>query len=687
MLHGATDPDVRGARSRTIIVLDEDPYLGYILSQTFGDDVVETATLRATILDLVESDPELIVVSDYDPRLDALRSLENRPRLLVVTDTRLDGSSAEELAQGCEAVLTRPFTPAEANRAARAALGLQLHAGDDRSGVARALMRWTDPTRLTRVAVGAVALGAVAEVASADTSVVDAMILAVAFVYVCLRALLRSDRPGSALVDVGFVGALLLVTGGVWSSYTPLALVVAFQAGRALDRPVGLMSGVGLSIVGVAGLVVAGDLGANLTISETAAWSLIFPLLAAVGTLMRDVRNGVKGESQRLLADANRVLSSLYDIARALPGGFETRTVASATLAEIRQELGAPAAVLILRKAGVYSVAGAYPHDETTGRILDVEETEPLIADGPTHLASATLDGGLRELLGDHERWTSTPIRHGDTTMGMLLIPTELDGSGEIDDGALGQITEEAGIAIANARLFGRIRELSIDEERGRLATELHDGVAQVLAHARLELEILGMDQELPESYRDEVGRLVRVVDRGVHDVRAVISDLRSSVVPDGVSAALWSYARDLDGFGSTQVRCRAFTSIRLDATIEAELFRIAQEAVSNALRHADAEAIEIRIEKEGSALRITVEDDGTGFDPGDIDDDSAGLGLVAMQERSSRIGADLAIGGRIDGGSGSRVTVRLPLDQEAHQRGTEEREREVVQGAAERAS
>lgn len=215
-------------------------------------------------------------------------------------------------------------------------------------------------------------------------------------------------------------------------------------------------------------------------------------------------------------------------------------------------------------------------------------------------------------------------------------------------------------MGIENARLFTRVRELSADEERRRLARELHDGVAQDLAHVRLELELLARDDKATDEVRrTEAGRLARVTGRALEDVRATIQGLRSSVSDSGLAGSLVSYLRDLQGLGGPEIVFEGGAHVALSPETEAEVFRIAQEAVSNAVRHARASRIAVSLGATRTGLRLVVEDDGVGIPAGSTR--TGGLGLIAMRERAQAIEADLSIGKAA--GGGTRVELRLAKD------------------------
>jgi signal transduction histidine kinase len=218
-------------------------------------------------------------------------------------------------------------------------------------------------------------------------------------------------------------------------------------------------------------------------------------------------------------------------------------------------------------------------------------------------------------------------------------------------------------------RLVGRVINAQ-EEERRRLAQELHDDTAQALATVLLGLEALR--DSLPpgqERVRQHVEHTIGAGRRALEDLRRVIMGLRPAAVDDlGVVAALRSYASAL--LAPLGVRLE-FTvqgqERRLPEAVEAGLFRILQEAVNNIAKHARALNARVRLEFQEAWLEATVEDDGQGFDVGQVQPAGPGLrlGLEGMQERADIINARLEV--TSTRGKGTRVRVVLPLEGEGH--------------------
>jgi signal transduction histidine kinase len=221
-------------------------------------------------------------------------------------------------------------------------------------------------------------------------------------------------------------------------------------------------------------------------------------------------------------------------------------------------------------------------------------------------------------------------------------------------------LAAHAAIAIENARLHERSRELSIVEERNRLARELHDAVTQRLFGVVLAAEsattLLGRD---PAAAAGELAR-VREQARGAMDeLRAVVFELRpASLEAEGLAAALRKHVDVLRRVSGSRIALRVGDPPRLGADDAGQVFRIAQEALQNALRHADADHIDVRLENGDGRLRLSVADDGRGFDVAARAVRGRRLGLTSMEERAAELGGQLEIDSRP--GEGTRVRLEV---------------------------
>ncbi|MFW5927534.1 MAG: sensor histidine kinase [Wenzhouxiangella sp.] len=204
------------------------------------------------------------------------------------------------------------------------------------------------------------------------------------------------------------------------------------------------------------------------------------------------------------------------------------------------------------------------------------------------------------------------------------------------------------------ARSVWRVQE----DERRKLARELHDGVGQSLTALRFQLE------RLPESTDRE--NAIELVGQILDDVRELSRLLRPPVLDDlGLAAALkWLARRMRESSGLPIVaEVDALDEMTLDDDAETLLFRVVQESLHNTVRHAGASRARLQASRAGNRIEIRISDDGSGFDVARLDDhpERAGVGLAGMRDRVRIFGGDLAIRSAPD--RGTTITVGLPVD------------------------
>ncbi|GAB4159936.1 MAG: sensor histidine kinase [Roseiflexaceae bacterium] len=204
------------------------------------------------------------------------------------------------------------------------------------------------------------------------------------------------------------------------------------------------------------------------------------------------------------------------------------------------------------------------------------------------------------------------------------------------------------------------------EEERTRLAREVHDGPAQVLANS---LMILESCHTLAQQGTDQP-RLVLMLDRlrgatreGLQEVRRFIADLRPGIVRErGLAEALREYIRSYVNAYATNVQIDIEPLPRLPEDVEIVLYRIVQEALQNAAKYAKGAPLHVRLIRQQGNVLLSVRDEGPGFDPREVVRRAgrSNWGLTSMRERAELVGARLMVASRP--GHGTEVTVTLPL-------------------------
>ncbi len=235
------------------------------------------------------------------------------------------------------------------------------------------------------------------------------------------------------------------------------------------------------------------------------------------------------------------------------------------------------------------------------------------------------------------------------------------DAFDEADQRLIETFAAHAAVAIENARLYERNRELSIVEERDRLARELHDSVTQKLFGVVLAAEsgatLLARDSDQAAAQLERVRELAR---EAMEELRSVIVELRPPALEAGLAPALARHVEVLRRAHRREIGLELAEEelAGVGPETEAEVFRVAQEALHNALRHAHAERIDVTLRREGTRLVLTVADDGDGFDAQAPGIRSRRLGLTTMAERARAAGGALHVESR----PGAGTTVRLDV-------------------------
>lgn len=288
----------------------------------------------------------------------------------------------------------------------------------------------------------------------------------------------------------------------------------------------------------------------------------------------------------------------------------------------------------------------------------------------------------LEQALPEHpelHHHASVPLVAQDQTVGILnlLLPAGRELSAE-ELNMLESVGHEVAITVQRARLFEQVRDqehirrqllqrllVAQEDERRRIAQDLHDHAGQMMTALIIQLsQLASKAQEDGAAMAAPLRRLHEMAQQGLDELRKLVYELRPSILDDlGLGPAVRWYA-------DASVRAAGLQADihigelrqRLPAEVETVAFRIVQEAATNALRHARASKLEIRVDVRGDTLLVMVRDDGVGFDP-EGERDRRTLGLHGMRERAQLIGGTLQV--LSVPGVGTTILARLPLHRE----------------------
>jgi signal transduction histidine kinase len=261
----------------------------------------------------------------------------------------------------------------------------------------------------------------------------------------------------------------------------------------------------------------------------------------------------------------------------------------------------------------------------------------------------------------------AVPITCKGPFVGNLYLSEKLDGGefSESDSQTLERFAVQAAIAISNAHLHRQVADLAVAQERLRIAHEMHDGIAQILGYVNTKVQaaIEYIRREKTEEGLEQLRELAAAAREAYSDVREAIVDLRTLPGPTrSLDDVLSEY---VDRWKEqTEVSAELFVDgdLMMPNGIELQVVRIIQESLTNVRKHAKATMARIEVRRRENTLRITVSDDGVGFEQGGR---ARGVfprfGLSTMRERAESIGGRFSIESAVGGGTVVRVEVPLP--------------------------
>lgn len=289
-----------------------------------------------------------------------------------------------------------------------------------------------------------------------------------------------------------------------------------------------------------------------------------------------------------------------------------------------------------------------------TGRVASTGET--------VYLPDVREDPAYVEMVGSKTLSEVTvPIKVKGKVIGILDAQSErVNAFDESDLVVLQSLADQTAVAIENAQLYKQAQQLAVIKERNRLARELHDSVTQALygitLHAEAAYRQLKADQA--ELANDQLAELRNTAQEALREMRLLIFELRPSVVElQGLVPALRARLEAVEERAGMGVEFNVEGNLDLNDKTQDGLYRIAQEALNNALKHAKANHIILNIKANLSKVVLEIIDDGIGFDP-DNAVEGGGLGLDGMIERAELMGGKLTLNSKPDAGTTIRIEV-----------------------------
>ena len=412
------------------------------------------------------------------------------------------------------------------------------------------------------------------------------------------------------------------------------------------------------------------DVALHLVVVGSTGWwrspfviTLIGPITALAHAQAVE-RSAVEREAHAMgrlsrLTEANALLSELHRVSQSLPVSLDFKETVESTAARVRELFDPNSMALLL-------------HDEINGRWTVAAATGLRL---PSALATVDLPGPvataltresalvINDLAGTGMSPAASvglyaPLWAREQLVGILVVERVVPGTLEERHRQLLEgIAEQAAMAIDNARWFSRLRRAGAEEERLRIARDLHDRVGQALAYTSFELDRIA--RTVPgDAVRDQLQVLRSDTRQILAEVRETLSDLRADVSEQhDLIATVDTYLERVRRRTDLDIAFEHGGRSRLPLPVEREMWRIAQEAVANVERHAQASHVKVSwLCAEGGAL-LEVADDGTGIAPERVAP-AGSYGLLGMRERAEAIGAAL----EIDSTPGGGTTVRCRI-------------------------
>ncbi len=428
----------------------------------------------------------------------------------------------------------------------------------------------------------------------------------------------------------GFLRGLLAITLGVAATTFVLYLSEPLIATDYLQQ-IGIVSGFFLAIS-------------------------IMPAVAFKRILEVEGQGAQVAEQRDRLAETNNLLEVLNDLARTLPSSLDLADAVDATKDQLVETFAADRLAVLIFEENTWS-----PIVQEGFQIppkVHQNGLPAVISDAVLHVG-VTINNDLGVYSKRFGSGMYTRLIANNTEIGFIAIEhntpnffTEADGE------LLNGMSDVLALTLANARSFNKLRTLAADEERTRIARDLHDRLGQYLTYISLEIERIKDD---PKKRNEALTNLHTEVQRAISEFRETLLELRVAVSKDRpLRIVLQEVVERFEKRSKIKVRLAVEANERrLPAPIENELLRITQEALTNIEKHADASEVHIRWSISDQTGVLLVSDNGRGFDPGKGIRGSA-YGLVGMRERAAAIGASIEI--TSEPGHGTNIVVQSRL-------------------------
>jgi len=387
---------------------------------------------------------------------------------------------------------------------------------------------------------------------------------------------------------------------------------------------------------------------------------------------IQDITEQVQAQQvlEERVAARTQELSALYDVTAVASASLDLETVMEQSLSRVLEVMGCQIGGIHLVNEAKDQVILAAWRDIPDEIVAEIEtmplesgvsgqiviEGKPLVVPAMANNPNAV--PAARRILGQ-QVYIGVPMRAKGQVVGVLsIIGAEGRQFSAEEVALLASIADQIGVAVENAQLYQRAERLAVIEERQRLARELHDSVTQSIYSATLLTETARRSaaaQNLQEvqGYLEELGA---VTQQALKEMRLLVYELRPPALEqEGLVGALQQRIDAVEGRVDIQARLLVEGEIAMQPSVEEALYRIGQEALNNALKHAAARSVTVHLQTVDGRFEMQIVDDGRGFDP-ETARERGGMGLTTMQERAEQIGGRLIV----QSSPGKGTTVRI---------------------------
>jgi two-component system, NarL family, nitrate/nitrite sensor histidine kinase NarX len=396
--------------------------------------------------------------------------------------------------------------------------------------------------------------------------------------------------------------------------------------------------------------------------------------LAVAFEAMRSEVAAAHDELETRVEQRTRELTSAFEFSQEISAQLETDRLLQSVTDRARDLTGALAASLCSiehdpSQLTLIAQSGSNASWINLRQSLDRDPAQQVVGAGETVTLSA--DCTRCAFLSAHApgQCTVAPLRSGTLTLGALcVVRREANAFDANETRALTLLANSAAAALANARLVAQQKQqaeqVAVAAERDRLAAELHDNLAQTLSFLNLKSDRV---REMIQTQHDaaageELTQMKSAIDSAYGQVRAALTGLREAAPnSDDLRVRLETYVVEASTASPVQVDLKIVdaSALALPRVAQTQVYHIVREALINARQHAQAQHVQITVERSNGFAQFSIADDGRGFNPTEIDAKHH-LGLSIMRTRAERCGGSLDV--KSEAGHGTQIIARLPL-------------------------